>query len=197
MKWFIAIYIYIYVCKWNIGLISCYRSNLMSNVQWLVASFARLFAQCDGMNNNKMVHVMVWCNSCVKPPFEPMFTPYGVIRSTYYNDVLMSAMASQITMITSLTTVCSTVYSRRRSKKTSKLLVTGLCAGNSLVTGESPAQRASNGENVSSWWRHQASVDCITCTLPCLYPTCPIEHIPFFYTILWCFVVIASLVLGW
>ena len=45
---------------------------------------------------------------------------------------------------------------RRRSKKTSKLRVTGLCAGNSPVTGEFPAQRASNGENVSIWWRHHA-----------------------------------------
>ena len=36
---------------------------------------------------------------------------------------------------------------RRRSKKTSKLRVTGLCAG------EFPAQKASNAENVSIWWR--------------------------------------------
>ena len=38
---------------------------------------------------------------------------------------------------------------RRTSKKTSKLRVTGLCAGNSPVTGEFPAQLASNAENVS------------------------------------------------
>ena len=43
---------------------------------------------------------------------------------------------------------------RRRSKKTSKLCVTGLCAGNSPLTGEFPAQMASNAENVSIWWRH-------------------------------------------
>ena len=43
---------------------------------------------------------------------------------------------------------------RRRSKKTSKLRVTGFCAGNSPVTGEFPAQKASNAENVSNWWRH-------------------------------------------
>ena len=43
---------------------------------------------------------------------------------------------------------------RRRSKKTSKLRVTGLCAGNSPVAGEFPAQMASNAENVSIWWRH-------------------------------------------
>ena len=43
---------------------------------------------------------------------------------------------------------------RRRSKKTSKFRVTGLCAGNSPVIGEFPAQMASNAENVSIWWRH-------------------------------------------
>ena len=44
---------------------------------------------------------------------------------------------------------------RRRSKKISKLRVTGLCAGNSPVTGGFPAQMASNTENVSIiWWRH-------------------------------------------
>ena len=43
---------------------------------------------------------------------------------------------------------------RRRSKKTLKLRVTGLCAGNSPGTGEFPAQRANNAENVSIWWRH-------------------------------------------
>ena len=43
---------------------------------------------------------------------------------------------------------------RRRSKKTPKLHVTGLCAGNSPGTGEFPAQMASNAENVSIWWRH-------------------------------------------
>ena len=43
---------------------------------------------------------------------------------------------------------------RRRSKKTSKLCVTGLCAGNSPVTSEFPTQRFSNVENVSIWWRH-------------------------------------------
>ena len=42
----------------------------------------------------------------------------------------------------------------RRSEKTSKLRVTGLCAWNSPGTGEFPAQMASYAENVSIWWRH-------------------------------------------
>ena len=45
---------------------------------------------------------------------------------------------------------------RRRSKKTSKLRVTGLCAGNSPRTGEFPAQMTSDAENVSIWLRHRA-----------------------------------------
>ena len=43
---------------------------------------------------------------------------------------------------------------RRRSKKIQKLRVTGLCAGNSPVTGEFPAQKASNAENAFIRWRH-------------------------------------------
>ena len=70
---------------------------------------------------------------------------------SHYNNVIMSAMASQIT---SLTIVYSTVYSRRRSKKTLKLRNTGLSEGNSPVADEIPAQRASYAENVSIWWRH-------------------------------------------
>ena len=46
----------------------------------------------------------------------------------------------------------------RRSKKTSKLRVTGLCEGNSPGTGEFPAQRTSNAENVSIWWRYVPTI---------------------------------------
>ena len=46
---------------------------------------------------------------------------------------------------------------RRRSTKTSKLRVTGLCAGNLPGTGEFPAQMASYAENVSIWWSHHAT----------------------------------------
>ena len=46
---------------------------------------------------------------------------------------------------------------RCRSKKISKLCVTAFYEGNSPVTGEFPAQRASNEENISIWWRHHGS----------------------------------------
>ena len=60
---------------------------------------------------------------------------------------------------------------RRRSKKTPKFRVTGLCAGNSPVTGEFPAQTASNAENVFIWWcRHGTpQTFCILLTLVMFY----------------------------
>ena len=64
-----------------------------------------------------------------------------------YGDVIMGTIVSQITSLTNR-------LFRRRSKKTSKLRVTGLCVGNSPGTGEFPAQMTSNAENVSIWWRH-------------------------------------------
>ena len=51
----------------------------------------------------------------------------------------------------------SVVYSNVSSggyKKKKKLRVTGLCEGNSPVTGEFPAQRPWNAENVSTRWLH-------------------------------------------
>ena len=58
---------------------------------------------------------------------------------------------------------------RRRSKKTSKLHVTGLCVGNSPGTGEFQAQMARNAENVSIWGRHH--VEFHTCNQNRLQPS--------------------------
>ena len=54
----------------------------------------------------------------------------------------MGAMASHMTSLTMFTQPLI----KRRSKKTAKLPITGFCAGNSPVTGEFPAQMASNAE---------------------------------------------------
>ena len=45
---------------------------------------------------------------------------------------------------------------RRRSKKISKLRVTGLFLGE--FTGEFRSQRTSKAQNVSIWWRHRAAL---------------------------------------
>ena len=93
------------------------------------------------------------CHDLMTPKRQVPLVPMNTFakRVTHYNDVIMGAIASQITSLT---------------KKTSKLRVTGLCAGNSPGTGEFPAQMASNAENVSIWWRHhdssnQAITDCV------------------------------------
>ena len=49
-------------------------------------------------------------------------------------------------------------FCRRRSNKTSKPRVTGLCAGNSPGTSEFPAHMASYAESVSIWWCHHVGV---------------------------------------
>ena len=61
------------------------------------------------------------------------------------SDVIIHAMASQINQ-QPRDCLLNRLF-RRRSKKISKLRVTGLC--------EFPAQRVSNAENVSFWWRHR------------------------------------------
>ena len=58
---------------------------------------------------------------------------------------------------------------RRRSKKTSELRVTGLCAGNSPVIGEFPAQMACNAKNVSIWWRHHEYATNWNATISLIY----------------------------
>ena len=65
----------------------------------------------------------------------------------HYNDIIMGAIASQITSL-------PIVYSKALIKGTSKLRVTGLYVGNSPLTGEFPTQKTSNAENASIWWRH-------------------------------------------
>ena len=79
-----------------------------------------------------------------------------VMTNLHYSDVIMGVMTSQIT---SLTVVYSTVYSgtdqRKYQSSASLSFVRGI---HRPVTGEFPAQRASNAENISIWWRHHAKL---------------------------------------
>ena len=79
----------------------------------------------------------------------------GFLVPQHYTDIIMGAMGA---ISDHQPHHCSlNRLFRHRSKKTSKLHVTGLCAGNSPVTGEFPAQSASNAWNVSIWWHHLMS----------------------------------------
>ena len=72
----------------------------------------------------------------------------------HYNDVTMVTIAS---LITSLTIVHSTVYldadQKIHQSSASLAFVQGIHRGG----GEFDAQRASNEENVSIWWRHHVN----------------------------------------
>ena len=70
----------------------------------------------------------------------------------------MGAIASQITILTIVYwTVCSDADQRKKHQSSASLaFVWAIRVGNSPVTGEFPAQMASNTENVSIWWRHHA-----------------------------------------
>ena len=85
--------------------------------------------------------------SQVIPPITKMLGPVYILY-VHYNDVIMGAVASQIT---NLTTVYLTVLASADQRM---LRVTGLCAGNSPVTSEFPAQMVNYSEYVSIWWRH-------------------------------------------
>ena len=67
----------------------------------------------------------------------------------------MGAIASQIT---SLVIVYSTPFIRAEIKENIKAPRHWPLCGELTVSGEFPAQMASNAENVSIWWRHHASV---------------------------------------
>ena len=82
-------------------------------------------------------------------------TPGGHINTViseswawYHNEFYISLIDSMATHIGLWQLMCNF------EKKTSKLHVTGLCVGNSMVTVEFPAQMASNAEKFSIWWRH-------------------------------------------
>ena len=72
-------------------------------------------------------------------------------RSTiYYSDVIMGAMASQITGVALVCSiVCSGTNQRKHQSSTSLAFVRGI----HRWPVNSP-QKASNAENISIWWRH-------------------------------------------
>ena len=81
-------------------------------------------------------------------------TDYTCQLLGHYSDVIMIEMAFQIT---SLTIVCSTVYSgadQRKHQSSVSLALWGEFTGDRWI----PLTRPSNAESVSIWWRHRATV---------------------------------------
>ena len=130
--------------------IECLFNSLLIQATKKKTSTLALLARCEW--NSPVTHGFTspWANNASVSISEYQnFT--GHVFNMYYSDVIMRAMASQI--YRHINSLLKRLF-RRRWKKTSKLLVTGLCDVNSPVTGEFPTQRASNAINVSISWRH-------------------------------------------
>ena len=74
-------------------------------------------------------------------------------------------MGAIVSQITSRTIVYSTIYLGADQKKYQRSVSLA------FVTGEFPAQRSNNAENVSIWWRHKwfhpnGNVGCNNSSLP-------------------------------
>ena len=72
-------------------------------------------------------------------------------QAYHYNDVIVSSMASQITILTIVYSTANSGTDQRKHQNSASL---AFVWGNSPVTPEFPAQKASNAEHVSIWWRH-------------------------------------------
>ena len=91
---------------------------------------------------------------------------------------------------------------RTNGKEASKSALVVLCEGNSPVTGEFPAQRASNAERASIWWRHRELLNLVE-----LQPICPTQklviivrgsfHVTFIVTPLAHFFLIVGVMICW
>ena len=125
------------------------RLSKQSRRWWYEASSHSLWRHCD-----------------VEVPGSEWLTPalFNLLETSslwdsaraHYIDVIMTKMASQIT---NLTVVYSIVYSGADEKKHIKAPRHWPLWGEFTGTGEFPAQRASNAENVSIWWCHHAIRD--------------------------------------
>ena len=112
--------------------------------RWFETPSRSLWRHCNvAMYYSDIAHVVYpvrafnWL-SLIVVWYQPVYTyPPGFITVTSLRDCVSNNQP--------LSCLLNRLF-RRRSKKTSKLRVTGLCAGNSPVTGEFPAQKASNAE---------------------------------------------------
>ena len=81
------------------------------------------------------------------------------LDAIYYSDVMMGAMAFQITGVS---IVCSTVCSgadQKETRRQDKIKTPRHWPFWGESTGGFPSQRSSNVENVSIWWCHQCDLN--------------------------------------
>ena len=145
--------------------------NMTSNVQiektqlgdWYLEYSSKHFPWKNA--RSALIQIMAWYHQATSHyqrkcwPISP--TPYGITRSQWVDMFCKNTITLQwrhnghdgVSNHQPHDCLLKLLF-RRRSKKISKLCVTGLCEGNSPVTCEFPTQRASHTENVSIWWLH-------------------------------------------
>ena len=137
------------------GLSFRYNNHGMMIISWY--SMFLLWHLGDTMRGRNTVHT-VFCCDMASIYFTPIWQGYLIIiwtmlRLLQYSLQWRHNELDGVSNHRRLECLLNRLFSRR-SKKTSKLRVNGLCARNSPVTGEFLAQRSSNNtENVSIWWR--------------------------------------------
>ena len=85
-----------------------------------------------------------------------LLSTFHQISIMHYSDVIMGGTASQITSLV----IFTQPIIQTKIQENIKVPRHWLCAGNSPVTCEFPAQMASNAKNVSIWWRHHDGCRC-------------------------------------
>ena len=97
----------------------------------------------------KGINGQSWTRTAVNLALQAIQSVQG---SLHYNDVIMSAMASQITgVLIVYSTVCLGVDQRKHQSSAS------LAFEQEIHQWPVNSQRASNAENVSIWWRHHGT----------------------------------------
>ena len=119
-----------------------------TNWWWLCVNLTLLSSMENIINISVAVFLILLV--CVIIIYRATTIKQTMIDGDHYSDVIISTTTSQIT---SLAILYSTVYSgadqRKHQSSPSLAFVRGIHR-----TGEFPAQRASNAENVPIWWRH-------------------------------------------
>ena len=100
-------------------------------------------------------HWMRWWIGAIR--HQSMITSTKVDENLWchYSDIIMSAMASQITI---MSIICSAICSGTHQRKLQSSALLAFVRGNPLVTGRVPSQRASNMESISIWWCHHGTI---------------------------------------
>ena len=136
----VKIWIVLEMSRWTISLVLI---DILINLQVKYISMPMVFEVQQSHGDIMLFFIFDSISFQSMPQTGVIFASF--MASQHYNDVIMGAMGFQIT---TPTIVYSTAYSSADQRKSKAPRHWLLCTANSPVTGEFPAQMASNEENV-------------------------------------------------